>query len=126
MIAYSRPDASYVICSVPYHGLNWVGSSSCWPTSLPVFFNWSIPVFSIIIFPTQFSFPCRHSKGGEHQKGKREHFILSLLLLPFSLPVLRLPRWLHVHSMTYFCFKVWLNGQQKRATCFATYCSNTC
>ena len=185
-----------MICSVPYHGLNWVGSSSCWPTSLPVFFYWSIPVFSIIIFPTQFSFPCRHSKGGEHQKGKREHFILSLLLpplrvpnrfsgirdfpslklgirdftaksgrdsglkvcagggmpkialgitglleilgrdygieepywgpSPLSLPVLRLPRWLHVHSMTYFCFKVWLNGQQKRATCFATYCSNTC
>ena len=90
-------------------------------------FYWSIPVFSIIIFPLpNFAFHVVIVKVARIKKEKGGIFILSRLFPPLSLPVLRLPCWLHVHGMTYFCFKVWLNGQQKRATCFATYCSNTC
>ena len=88
-------------------------------------FYWSIPVFSIIIFPLpDFPFHVVIVKVARIKKEKGGIFILSRLFPPLSLPVLRLPCWLHVHGMTYFCFKVWLNGQEKRATCFATYCSN--
>ena len=126
IIAYSRPDVSYVICSMPYHRLNWVGCSSCWPTSLPVFSIDLSPYSVSSFFLPNFPFHVVIFKVARIKKEKGGIFILSRLFPPLSLPVLRLPRWLHVHGMTYFCFKVWLNGQQKRETCFATYCSNTC